>query len=136
MEELEKWKNWLMAYPGWEGALGVDDTGPGMGCGLFPMGVKVLHRQTDVAGNCYVRLRSTCRLRRVCPVSEGAAWLMDLSRWVQQQSETGNIPHLGDVAATETVTAENGRMEKRDPGGTATYCMDLVVAYTSVYPAG
>ena len=134
MEELEKLKNWLMACPGWEGALSVDHTGPCIGsCGLFPMGVQVLHRQADVLGNRYVRLRSTYQLRRVCPVSEGAAWLMDLSRWVQQQSETGNIPHLGDVAATETVTAENGRMEKRDPGGTATYCMDLIVAYTRVY---
>ena len=134
MEELEKWKSWLAGFPGWQGAQ-IDDTGPGLGCGLFPMGVQVLHRQEDVVGNRYVRNRCTCRLKRVSTVAEGAVWMADLAQWVQQQSENGSIPGLGDVPKTETVSAANGRLEKQDAGGTATYGIDLVCEYTKVYKA-
>lgn len=135
MEELEKIKAWLMGYPGWQGGLTIDDTGPGFGVGLFPMGQQVLHRQEDVVGNCYTRIRSTCQLKRVCPVAEGAVWMADFARWVQAQCAQGGVPGLGDIPKTETVSAVNGRLQKRDAGGTATYTIDLVWEYTKVYKA-
>ena len=136
MEELEKWKRWLGGYPGWTGELTLDDTGTDLGSGLFPQGTTVLHRQADVVGNRYVRNRCTCRLRRISPGTEAAAWMAAFAGWVQEQSEKGNVPGLGDVPGTETVSAVNGRLEKRDMGGTATYVIDLVCEYTRVYPAG
>ena len=73
MEELEKWKRWLGSYPGWTGEGTVDGTGPGLGSwGLFPLGEQVLHRQEDVVGNRYVRCRSTCQLRWVTTLGQGA----------------------------------------------------------------
>ena len=133
MEELEKWKKWLEQYPGIAGQLAVDHTGQGFGWGLFPMGTQVLHRQADVVGNRYVRCRSTCQLRQVTTLGQGAQWHMAFARWVQEQSEQGNVPGLGDIPTTETVSSPKGHLQKKDPGGTATYVTDLVCEYTRVY---
>ena len=135
MEELEKWKTWLLGFGGLEGRLCMNHTGPELGStGLFPMGIRVLHQQEDVLGNRYLRCRGTCQLRRVDTVAGGAAWIEDLAKWVQTQNAMGSTPPLGQLSQ-RTVSAENGRLQKRDSGGTATYCVDLIAEYTQVYPA-
>lgn len=139
MEELEKIKAWLVTYPKWEGELFVDYTKAEPGhFGLYPLGVQVLHRQEDVLGNRFARLRSTYQLRRVitghADGTVNAGWLLDFAQWVQSQSEMGLAPQLGTVSQTQTFRAEKGRLQKADQVGTAVYSIDLVAEYTKIYP--
>ncbi len=140
MEELEKLKNWLQTYPGWEGELLVDYTKARPGhFGLYPQGLEQRSVRQDVLGNTYVRCRSRYALYRVttgqADNSHNAAWLLDFQNWVREQSAQGLAPAFGDLPAEERLTAQQGRLKKTGQTGTGTYAVTITAEYTKVYAA-
>lgn len=125
MEQLEIFKNYLMAFPGWgDATLSIDTTASTPGsCGLFPLGTEELSRREDVLGNVTCRLRQTFLLRRVAVRGEdAAAFMAELSRWFYEQP----APNLG---ADTRIRGEKGRLSSAGHTGTATYEMKIIAEF-------
>ena len=59
MEILEKLRQFLLGFPGFDGELSVDFTQDGPGnSGLFPAGLTEVDRYVDLLGNMQVRYQS------------------------------------------------------------------------------
>ena len=132
---LEKMETWLQTFPGWEGAVQIDyaDATPGS-FGMYPQGVKELSRREDVLGNTAVRCRVTFLLRRAaCPGKDSAQWLLDLQRWVMEQSRLGLAPKFGDEPRSEGIRAEQGKLEKSLQVGSGFYTVLLHAEFTKLY---
>lgn len=142
MTDLEKIRDWLPSYHGWDagGLLYIDYTDTVPGCrGLFPKGMEQITRQQDVLGGCTVRCRSRFALYRVAARQEdGAAnaqWLLDFQAWVRDQSAAGLAPIFGDDPAGEHIRAEQGCLQKAGKNGTGIYAVTLTAEYVKKYPA-
>lgn len=91
--------------------------------GIMPSGESVIKREEDILGNvevtkqynyCLYAQRFT--LDDVIRV-ENSGFLEDFSNWIDEQSQMGGIPILGDVPKEETVTAQNGMLFALAPNG-------------------
>ena len=144
MTPLEKLKNWLESYPGFDilSAFQVDytDQVPNNG-GVFPSGLLEIDRRCDITGQTTVTSQYNFGLYYVFEKSPGdstgaavnADWVMDFQEWVQKQSVTGNAPVFGGVPKDEKITAQNGVMFETDGEGTATYMVQLSVQFKKKY---
>ncbi len=140
MTDLEKLRQWLRAYPGWEtgAALHTDhiDGLPGS-YGLYPVGLEVLSRKEDLMGNVTARCRYTYNLLRCTAGQQDspqeAEWLMAFQAWVLSQSAAGLAPRFGDVPAEEKLRAEKGKRKEASQAGTGTYTVNLVAEFTKMY---
>ena len=134
MHDLEKIRQFLLSFPGWDGELTVDytDGRPGS-CGLYFTGVEERFRQTDVQGNALVCNRYHFVLRRIAVATagqaQGAQWLMDLQNWIQQQSAAGNTPRLGCLPDREQMASHDAKLLKADTSGCAVYQLRLWVEF-------
>ncbi len=121
---------WLMTFPLWEGeALSVDNTEtlPG-NCGLFPLGVEITGEKQDVLGNRTVSCRQSFLLRRRAVRGLSAAsWMLQLQQWVQQQSQLGLCPQLGDGATA--FQAQQGKLDGAKQSCTDIYQVRLTATY-------
>lgn len=122
--------------------LGVEEAGPAPGTGgLWPQGVTVAARRPDLLGGVTLRCRADFTLRLCLPLPPGdnaaaqanAGRLLALESWVAAQSALHALLALGDEPATETLQAENGRLERVEAGGTACYTLRLRAEYTETY---
>lgn len=137
MQELEKLRNWLQTFPGWDSEVCFADFTEGTpgNSGLFPQGMEEVSRREDVLGNLYLRCRYRFRLLRVADKSEdkNAQWLMDFANWVQAQSAAGLAPHFGDEPDKETMRAEKGKLSQVRQTGASTYEVLLTAEFTKYY---
>lgn len=138
MTELEKLKQWLETWSGWQGALQVDYTQEApVACGLFPLGVEERFRRRDVTGTVTVGCRCRFLLCRVCPGQAAgqanAQWLLELQSWVREQSSLGLAPVFGDDPEQEQLRAEQGRLKDADQTGTGVYTVQLTAEYIKRY---
>lgn len=140
MTDLERLRQWLLTYPGWEAGelLLVDylDAAP-VNAGLYPAGLEELSRKTDVLGNMTVRCRYHFTLHRMT-ASQGdkraeAEWLLDFQQWVQQESIRGLAPQFGDVPTEERLYAQKGKLKEASQTATATYVVTLTADFTKIY---
>jgi len=138
MTDLEKLRQWLMTYPGWDGTLQVDFMDPEPdNAGLFPEGLEETERREDILGN----LQILCRYRFVLyrqmegqqDGTRNAQWLLAFQNWVQQQSAAGLAPRFGDVPDQERIQARNGTLKKTDQVGTGTYTVTLIADFKKVH---
>lgn len=144
VSDLERIRMWLMEFPGM-GALerfwvdhypAVPDSGS-----LAPLGVKEVERREDILGNVTVVDRYGFALWFVLPkaqelgAQENARWVLELQRWVQEQSAAGKAPVFGDVPEAERIWAEDGTLERADAEGLAVYRVRLYVRFLRVFPA-
>lgn len=122
--------------------LRVEDAGPAPGTGgLWPQGVTVRQRRADLLGGVTLRCRADFTLRLCLPLPPGdsaqalanAGRLLALQGWVAARSAAHTLPALGDDPPTETLQADNGRLERADAGGTACYTLRLRAEYTEYY---
>ena len=139
MDVLQKVKQWLLTYPGWEDAqLYVDylEAAPS-NSGLYPQGLEERSRRVDVLGNVKVSCRYRFALHRMTAGQlngeENARWLLDFQQWVQQQSIAGLTPQFGDVAAYEQIRAEKGQLREASQVGTGTYQVILIADFIKLY---
>ena len=127
MEQLNALKTLLCSFPGWGAAeLAVDiPTGKPQACGLFPVGLRVLYRGTDILGNRSYRLRQSFLLRRADCAGEAAAqWLMELQSWLLLQ-----MPRWDCFGRQVRIFAEDGRLVSSKQPGTGIYEMKIHVDY-------
>ncbi len=140
MTALEKVKDWLGNYPGFDilSTFQVDYTSEVPGCGgLFPAGLVELGRRRDILGNTTVENQYNFALYYVFEKAPGdetgaagnAAWVMDFQEWVQEQSVCGAVPRFGNTSTRETAKAENGTLYEVDGEGTALYSVQLSIRF-------
>lgn len=144
MTALEKIKEWLATYPGYNilGGFQVDYTDqiPGNG-GIFPAGLVEVERRSDILGNVTVTNQYNFGLYCVFEKAAGddtgatlnADWVMGFQEWAQEQSVLGLAPVFGDRPRAERITAQNGVLYEADGEGTATYMIQLSVQFSKSY---
>lgn len=144
MSDLEKVRNWLHQYPEINriGALRVDyyTEQPDNGS-IDPSGLVEISRKSDILGNVTVENQYNFGLYFVLAKSpeddvgakENADWLLDFQKWIQEQSIRRNVPVFGDVPESETISAQNGKVEAADEEGTGIYSVQLSVTFTKIY---
>lgn len=132
---LEKMKQWLVSFPGWEEKLSIDyaDGVPG-NSGLYPKGIREISRREDVLGNVAVRCRCSFLLRRcACPGEDSARWLLELQNWVMEQDRLGLTPKFGDDPKTERLRAQEGKLNNSFQTGSGLYTVQLTAEFTKLY---
>lgn len=144
MSELEKIRNWISCYPGYNilNQFDVDFTDkiPSSG-GIFPSGLVEISRTADILGNVTVRNQYNFGLYYVFAKAPGddvgaavnADWIMDFQKWVQNQSISRTAPAFGSDPGSERIQAQNGVLYATDEEGTATYMVQLSVTFTKYY---
>jgi hypothetical protein len=93
MEILEKLRQFLLGFPGFEGELSVDFTQDGPGnSGLFPAGLTEVDRHMDLLGNIQVRYQCLFTLyHRMRPGQDSAQWLLDFEDWLTENTSAVQI---------------------------------------------
>lgn len=140
MTDLEKVRRWLATYPGAAPvqSLKVDYYSPNPDNGsIDPSGLVEVSRKEDVLGNVTVENQYNFALYFVLlkspdddtGASDNAAMLMDLQRWIQEQSVRKLAPTFGDEPTKETIKAQNGALYAADEEGTAIYMVQLSINY-------
>ena len=110
--------------------------------GIFPSGLEVVSRKTDLLGNVAVTNQYNFGLYYVFEKAPGddagaavnAGWLMDFQEWVQEQSARGLAPVFGDVPRQEKITAQNGVLYSAEDEGLATYMVQIAVQFIKKFP--
>lgn len=145
MSDLDKLKEWLKTYPGYEhlGAMQVDYTDRLPGCfGVFPAGLVEISRKENLWGEVTVHNQYNFALYLVLPKAPGddvgaqinADWVMDFQHWVQAQSVTHKAPAFGNMETSrETMSAQNGALYDADEEGLALYMITLQAAFKMHY---
>ena len=140
MTALEKLKNWLKTYEGFDilSAFRVDYTDqiPANG-GVFPSGLVEITRRSDVCGNVTAVNQYNFGLYYVFEKAPGddvgaainADWVMDFQEWAQEQSIAGAAPVFGDDPKAEKILAQNGVLYEANEEGTATYMVQLSIEF-------
>ncbi|MDR1668660.1 MAG: hypothetical protein LBR76_01715 [Oscillospiraceae bacterium] len=140
MTPLEQMRVWLKTFPGGiPGNFQVDYTGEiPQNAGLFPAGTTEVSRERSVSGRVTVTNRLEFALYAVFekPVdapaisAENAEWVMELQRWVQEQSALGLAPVFGNVnTRAETITAQNGAFHSKKDNGAGVYAVTVTAQF-------
>lgn len=144
MTALEKIRNWIGTYPGFDifQQFRVDYTDqiPFNG-GIYPSGLVEVERRQDIFGNTTVTDQYNFGLYYAFEkdpgddtgATENADWVMDFQEWVQEQSILGEAPTFGDVPGKEKITAQNGVLYSADEEGTAMYMVQLSVQFVKEF---
>lgn len=134
MTPLERVREWLKTYPGYDilRKFQVDYTSqiPCNG-GIFPAGLVEVSRSEDVCGGVEVKNQYNFGLYYVFEKSPGddvgaginAEWIMDFQEWVQNSTP----PQFGD--RTISASAQNGALYSAEAEGTATYMVQLSILF-------
>lgn len=140
MTPLEKLRNWLMTYEGFDilKKFQVDftDQVPANG-GVFPAGLEEIARRSNIFGTITVENQYNFGLYYVFEKAPGddtgatvnADWIMDFQEWVQAQSISGIAPVFGDAPRDERIVAQNGVLYDATEEGLATYMVQLSVRF-------
>ena len=93
MEILEKLRQFLLGFPGFDGELPVDFTQDGPDTsGLFPVGLTELDRRIDLLGNMQVRYQSLFTVYHwMRPGQDSAQWLLDFENWLTEKTKAVQI---------------------------------------------
>lgn len=144
MSDLEKIRSWLLTYPKIDRiqGLGVDyySQQPNNGS-IDPSGLVEISRVTDIIGNTTVSNQYNFVLYFVfakapeddAGATENAEWLLNFQKWIQEQSIRRQAPTFGDDPKTETISAQNGKVDAADEEGTGIYSVQLSVNFTKIY---
>lgn len=141
---MQKLYAFLARAPALQGlTVQVGDVGPAPGtAGLWAGGITVLDRRQNLLGGVRQRCRAEFTLRLCLPLppgdsataAENAAHLLALQTWVAAECAAGRAPVFGNAdPARETLRAEQGKLERAEPGGTAVYTLRLQAEYTQLY---
>ena len=144
MTDLKKVIDWLLTYPapGPLLDLKVDYYAQQPeNSSLAPAGLVEISRTEDILGNTKVRNQYNFALHFLllkpadgdAEATDNAEWLMDLQRWIQEQSILKKVPTFGDEPQKETIKAQNGELTWADEDGTGIYTVMLSVDFTKTY---
>ena len=144
MTDLEKIRNWLSTYPGSIPVreMRVDYYAPNPDNGsIDPSGLVEIFRKEDILGNVTVENQLNFALYFVLVKSpdddsiatDNAALMMDLQKWIQEQSIRKLTPVFGDVPAQESIKAQNGALYAASKEGVGIYTVQLSINFTKIY---
>ena len=137
MELMEKLRQFLLGFSGWEELPSADFTEDGPGCtGLFPAEQEAVGQRKDLQGNVQVDLR--CRVTLYCrllPGQDGAAWLLDFENWLRKENAAGRAPRFGDVPTQEKLYVKKGSFQDVSRLGAGLCTVNLVAEFTKEYMA-
>ena len=144
MTDLEKIRNWLSGYTGSIPVqqMRVDYYAPNPDNGsIDPSGLVEISRKEDIMGNVTAQNQLNFALYFVLVKSpdddsiatENAALLMDLQKWIQEQSIRKLAPAFGDVPEQESIKAQNGALYAANRDGVGIYTVQLSINYTKIY---
>ena len=128
---MQKLYAFLARAPALQGlTVQVGDVGPAPGtAGLWAGGITVLDRRQNLLGG----VRQRCRVCLPDTRAENETRLLALQAGIAAESAARRTPMLGSEPQQETLRAEQGRMERAEPGGTAVYTLRLQAEYTQLY---
>lgn len=141
MTPLEKVREWIATYPGYDilSEFQCDYTSdiPGFG-GIFPAGLLEVGRTDYIRGSFMVENQLNFGLYYVFQKDPGddagatvnADWVSDFQEWVQGSDP----PKFGD--RTLSALAQNGALYSADEEGTATYMIQLSINYEKFIKKG
>ena len=115
---------------------GIEDFGYGNG---YVYVREEFGRFLNLLGEVREKCRASFTLRLVLPyggsrVRENAALLLELQRWVLEESAGGRAPVFGNAdTQQERLTAADAKLEKTGDEGTAVYAVQLKAEYTIQY---
>lgn len=144
MTDLEKIREWLSGYPGKLPVrqLQVDyfSVHPDDGS-IDPSGLIEVSRTADIMGNVTAENQLNFALYFTLLKSPGddpgatenADMLLDLQKWIQEQSIKKLVPVFGDDPDSETVKAQNGALHLTDEEGVGIYTLQLSINYIKFY---
>lgn len=93
MEILEKLRQFLLGFPGFDGELPADFTQDGPDTsGLFSGGLTEVDRRMDLLGN--IRITYQCLFtlhHRMQPGQDSAQWLLDFENWLTENTSAVQI---------------------------------------------
>ena len=119
---MQKLYAFLARAPALQGlTVQVGDVGPAPGtAGLWAGGITVLDRRQNLLGGVRQRCRAEFTLRLCLPDTraENETRLLALQAWIAAESAAHRTPVLGSEPQQECLRAEQGRMERAEPGGT------------------
>lgn len=144
MSDLEKVREWLLTYPKPEPLLGLQVdyyAAEPENSSIAPSGLVEISRREDILGNVTVKNQYNFALHFMllkpadgdAIATANAEWLMDLQRWVQEQSILNQTPTFGDVPNQEWIKAQNGELTWADEDGTGVYTVLLSINFTKIY---
>lgn len=144
MSDLEKIREWLKSYPGTlpVQALKVDyfSSHPDDGS-IDPSGLIEVSRSADIMGNITIENQLNFALYFTLLKSPGddqgatdnADLLLDLQKWLQEQSLRRLAPIFGDDPDREVIMAQNGALHLTDEEGIGIYTVQLSINYIKHY---
>lgn len=143
MSDLEKIRTWISSYPGMNTVEGVRidyySPQPENG-GMPPSGLTEVSRTEDVLGNVTVENQYNFGLYYVLAKAvddngeaTNAEWLINLQKWVQEQSVQRLAPTFGNEPETERIQAHNGALYATNEDGTVTYFVRLTINFKKIY---
>lgn len=138
MEMLEKLRQFLLGFSGWDEAPSADygEDGPGQ-TGLFPGSWEAVTRRKDLAGNTQTEYLARFTLRRrLQPGQDGAQWLLDFEKWLQARETAGAIPQFGDVPAAEKLRIHKGEFKQIPRLGAGLCTVTLIAEFVKNFKAG
>lgn len=93
MDILEKLRQFLLGFPGFDGELSADFTQDGPGnSGLFPGALAEVDRYVDLLGNMQVTYQCLFTLyHRMQPGQDSAQWLLDFAIWLTKQTSAVQV---------------------------------------------
>ena len=138
MEMLEKLRQFLLGFSGWDEEPSADygEDGPGQ-TGLFPASQEVVARRKDLVGNVQAEYLARFTLhRRLRPGQDGAQWLLDFGNWLQEQEAAGLTPRFGDIPAAEKLRVLKGECKQIPRLGAGLCTVTLAAEFVKECKAG
>lgn len=135
MEILEKLRQFLLGFSGWEGSPSADFTEDGPGCtGLFPVEQERVAQRRDLLGNVQVDMRCRFALyNRMLPGQDGAAWLLEFEKWLCRENIAGRAPRFGDVPELEKLYVKKAAFQESSRLTAGLCTVTLVAEFTKEY---
>ena len=133
MDSVQPFYQWLKTCPQLQDLQAAYTDGTPGSCGLFSKGEQEISRQYDVTGGVTLKLRWDLEVQYVALRLQGqpdnAQWILDVTRWIREQSLLGKAPRLGDDPRQEYIRVGPGKMQTVRQGGTALYSLSIQAEY-------
>lgn len=143
--DLERLTTWLQTWDGYSALrdmqIDYTDQIPGI-FGLFPTGLTTTGSEDYIDGSRILFNQYNFAVYTVFTKAPGdgigsagnAEWVMDLQRWIQEQSMAHGAPTFGNVdQGLEEISASNGQLYDADAEGTALYMVQITASFHTYY---
>ena len=143
--DLERLTAWLQTWDGYSNLrdmqIDYTDQIPGI-FGLFPTGLTTTGSEDYIDGSRVLYNQYNFAVYTIFAKAPGdgtssagnAEWVMNLQRWIQEQSMAHSAPTFGNVdQSLEEISASNGQLYDANAEGTALYMVQITASFHTYY---